>query len=142
LPSPSSQLYVPKLYLLCSIFTVLLIHFFPHTTFALPSSQLCAPTLNLLCSIFTVLLISILPSQYTSISIQSAVCTHTLSALFHFYSAPYFTSSPTQHLPSPSSQLFLPTIYLLCSIFTVLLIHFFLHTTLALSIQSAVCTHT
>jgi hypothetical protein len=62
--------------------------------------------------------------------------------MFHFHSAPYFTSSLTLYFPCSPRQLFLTTIYLICSIVSMLLISLFPHNTLSHSIRSAVCIHT
>jgi hypothetical protein len=148
-PSPSSQLFVPTIYLLCSIVTVLLISILPsHYTFPIqiqfptPSSQQ-----------FLIHILSTLFSCHNAPYFNSSFKLHFPSqfrklyvptlffAMFHCHSAPYFTFSLTLHIPSPSSQLFVPTFIYSVTLLQCALFHFFRNTTLYLSIQSAVCIH-
>jgi hypothetical protein len=110
---------------LCTIVTVSFFHFFPHNNLSLPI-QSTLFNAQFFCSVRLSQwsLFHFFPHNTSYFSIQLAVCTHTLSAMFHFHSAPYFTSSNTKHFPSPLNQLFVQPFYLLCSIVTVLLTSF------------------
>jgi hypothetical protein len=99
-----------------------LLHFFPQTKISLSIQlALCIKILSAMSHFHNAPYFSSSHTLHLPSPFIVLFLTHTLSSLFSCHSSPYFISSPTLQIPSPTIQLFAPTIYLICSIFTVLL---------------------